>query len=226
MDILFRRPCFLSSTEWLTTPWSLDPSEKSPTDEIIDVLACIPGLLVQVDRVRSGSSTLEVLDALVTDYTDALERWRLRNLATIPAMDMEAIIAAISEGSFENGQLAHSVALYLACLLFVTRIGSQYTEKLPLPPQRLINGILRICEEYSCRREGHGLMPWLFPLRVALFTPLHFACVAGTQVFDRVDQHYSVEIMTRIKTSLPGFNTQMSLAAPPGTRLTKPEFHA
>ncbi|OIW34063.1 hypothetical protein CONLIGDRAFT_568954 [Coniochaeta ligniaria NRRL 30616] len=55
--LLNRKSSFLSSPEWLTTPWELHP--KSPFDHLLDILTTLPSLLSRADRIFPHDPTLQ-----------------------------------------------------------------------------------------------------------------------------------------------------------------------
>ena len=55
--LLNRKTSFLSSPEWLSTPWELHP--KSPFDLLLDILVFLPSLFSRADRIFPHDPTIQ-----------------------------------------------------------------------------------------------------------------------------------------------------------------------
>lgn len=55
--LFHRKRLFLQSPDWLTIPWSRDPSSKTEQSKLLDVLAFMPGLLEDYDIFRAESAS-------------------------------------------------------------------------------------------------------------------------------------------------------------------------
>lgn len=55
--LLNRKSSFLSSPEWLSTPWEVHP--KSPFDRLLDIIVFLPSLFSRADRIFPHDPTLQ-----------------------------------------------------------------------------------------------------------------------------------------------------------------------
>jgi Zn(2)-Cys(6) binuclear cluster domain-containing protein/transcription factor-like protein len=108
--LVTRKRTFLEREEWRTVPWSRHPHNKTAEHRIQDIMACIPGLMEDLDRLdRNGansgdefrSSDTEVLFRQVvctksqTCVKEALQ-WRYEWEASNPNVVTEADISLLN----------------------------------------------------------------------------------------------------------------------------------
>lgn len=193
-------------------PWS-NGAIKDLLDYVLDTLAFIPGLLGQNDRVRAGSDTTQNLDDGVTRVVDALNAWRLHRFSQHMSMlhsetsDLEEVVVSLSNGTLVDSVVAQSVVLHFSTWMFLTRLDHIYTTLLPWSVNYIVRSILSICEEYSYRQEGMGVLPWTTAIRVALFTKLgddEGMKAWGRDLCVRLERRYCVRMLSDIIASLPG----------------------
>lgn len=212
LNIFLRRTSFLETPKWQKVPWS-DGSTKDLLDHVLDTLAFIPGLLGLSDRVRIEPSMMQDLDDGVTRVAHALNVWRLIRLSQYmsPLLSdpagLEDLVERLSDGTFVDTVVAQAVVLHLSTWLFLTRLSPVYAAVLPWSITYAVSSILRICEEYSYRQEGMGVLPWTTAIRVALFTNLGDDDKMkpwGRDLCVRLETRYSVRLLSDIIASLPG----------------------
>lgn len=212
MNIFLRRTSFLEQPKWQEVPWS-DGATKDLLDHVLDTLAFIPGLLGKIDRVRAGSDTKKNLDDNVKHAVDALNAWRLDRLPQHVSLllseshDLEEVVVSLSDGTLVDPVVAQSVVLHFSTWMFLTRLDPIYTTLLPWSVNYIVRSILSICEEYSYRQAGMGVLPWTTTIRVALFTNLgddEGMKSWGRGLCVRLENRYSVRMLSDIIASLPG----------------------
>jgi hypothetical protein len=212
LNIFLRRTSFLETSKWQKVPWS-DGSTKDLLDHTLDTLAFIPGLLGLSDRVRIEPEMTQDLDDGVTRVVHDLNVWRLKRipqymspLLSDPA-DLEDLVERLSDGTLVDTVVAQAVVLHLSTWLFLTRLDLVYASMLPWSIKHTVRSILSICEEYSYRQDGMGVLPWTTAIRVALFTNLgddEKMKAWGRDLCVRLETRYSVRLLSDIIASLPG----------------------
>ncbi len=82
--LVLRRRTILSSSEWKTIPWALEPEVKSAMQYLVDILADCPYVCMLKDQIISsaaklpGSSSAEDIVNKFSVLLDELEAWKLR----------------------------------------------------------------------------------------------------------------------------------------------------
>jgi hypothetical protein len=192
--------------------WS-NGAAKDLLDHVLDTLAFIPGLLGQSDRVRAGSDTMQDMDHGVLSVVGFLNSWRFDRLPQDIAVhhsgstDLGDVVEILGNGSLVDSIVAQSVVLHLSTWLFLTRLDPSYTALLPWSIDYTVRSILSICEEYSYRQQGMGVLPWTTAIRVALFTNLRDdeeMKAWGCDLCVRLETRFSVRMLSEIIASLPG----------------------
>lgn len=95
-----RRRIFLERPEWKTEPWALNPTQKSPTNFLLDQLANIPGLLedeAQLDSVTDPAETKTFCLRTIA-HLDLLYDWRW----TFDAHNCGAVAEEVPKHEFES----------------------------------------------------------------------------------------------------------------------------
>lgn len=213
LDLFLRRRSFLAAPEWISEPW-LDHSEKDLVDTAIDVLVHIPGLNEMVDLVVAGKESAGTLEAKVTSLIGGLHAWQSCHLEPYcllhysGAIDFSHLVRSLADGTLSDPHLARAIVLHLSTWLLLTRVNRDTF--LPWSAASMVNDVLSICDEYSYHQQGAGILPWTFAIRVALFTDLGNAQLSrGSDLCNRLESRYSVNMLSSIIGSLPGPNTRM-----------------
>jgi hypothetical protein len=211
-----RQPNFLSSYQWKTIPWSLNPSSKSLLHHLLDEVANLPGILHAYDSLEEqlnqklispgqrDSGWLHLLPRLESLGLH-LEDWKTEWAESadknsgfkyeVPVVDRgKASWMEISPFGFQlppfpenpscdgvhpktviyysDGFLAHSLNLYYASMILLTRLGAQMHHISSLEKILAVQEFGRlICRsmEYQIffTPPGVGALWSLFPLRQA-----------------------------------------------------------
>jgi hypothetical protein len=214
LDILLRRRSFLEHPDWLSVPW-VEEGHKDLVDYAVDILVHVPGLIEKFDRIPAGTDAQRMLQADAEGLARDLYAWRqyrideycLTRYNSTPTFG--SLVQRVADGTVVDNFLARALTLHLSTWLLFTRVGQ--SALLPCAEDDIVDTILSICEEYSCRQQGHGVMPWTFAIRVALFTSLSGPSTPrGRDLCARLEDRFSTNMLSDIIASLPGLHTKMS----------------
>lgn len=135
--LIKRKRCFLSSADWKTIPWALEPESKTSASHLHDILCDLPGLIEDIDNIQFFDTAATDLpdhhDLVVQELTSlwtTLYKWRaswqIQNPTTswvIPSETDQSPFPMVLQFS----SLIHAIEinLYNAILLLLFKIGFQ-----------------------------------------------------------------------------------------------------
>jgi hypothetical protein len=142
--LLKRKRCFLEQPDWVSVPWALDPSSKTPLLRLQDILCAMPGLVedatnLKLPQIRSNRLKLmrESLSERIFKHLHSLYEWRalwetenpsscyelapINNFPKALGISIDPIFSNVIH--FSNLTCAHEIALYNAILILLLRLG-------------------------------------------------------------------------------------------------------
>ena len=167
-----------------------------------------------VDLVVAGKEGASTLEAKVTSLIGGLHAWKTCHLEPYyllqhgGAIDFGHLVRSLADGTLSDPHLARAIVLHLSTWLLLTRVNKD--TYLPCSAASMVNDVLSICDEYSYHQQAAAILPWTFAIRVALFTDLGNAQLSrGSDLCNRLESRYSVNMLSSIIGSLPGPHTRM-----------------
>jgi hypothetical protein len=201
-----RKPCPLSSPEWMTVPWLNKP--KDLRHELYDVMIQLPAILAQFDTAKSLRDNPVEMDSLRFEFfrackelDEGIQNWLLKLAACVDPKLTEQVLNGIPE-SFELEDVAFALTmaiywtmctvfyrtLHLAFAHFKVSLASCGIEK-RFDPEPYASNIARSVKYFF--RPDAGMVSaqsFAFPMGIALnyfsstnaeTTPEHHLLVEG-----------------------------------------------
>lgn len=230
--MLTRKPTFLAQPDWKSIPWSVGYPGKNVLDFLLDHVVEIPGFFSLGDAIQKKRATGDLTDLpqMVQELMSGIQRfkanmgrWKEDYVATYPGLRPSTAGNEIDDDIWTRTStvdltLTQAMSIYYAAQLLLLRVdpqGSGYADP-EVGKERLVDLICKTCEfQLTCEQDFFGALAMLFPLRVAMYTPLERAAqyqqrLAGC--FHDLSSKFKVAFATTIQTSvLPSFAGRVNI---------------
>ncbi|KAH7028260.1 hypothetical protein B0J12DRAFT_704691 [Macrophomina phaseolina] len=182
--LLERKRTFFKEDRWKTVPWALNPSAKSPTNHLLNILADVPAFLEYEKTIKQANdnSLRKSLRSRVEQRLHDVYQWRWAWESRNPgaAFELQASEICLYNAVLIwllhfQGELRPAAFAYLSPLPLAS-FKSSHPSPLLLPGQvrSLRQPAMEICRSFqylinSFAKSGETPLSWLMPISLAYY---------------------------------------------------------